>query len=43
MDALLARRAQSSEQAEGVAAEVIADVRANGDEALVFRQDSILG
>jgi len=35
LDALLARRAQSSEQAEGVAAEVIADVRANGDEALV--------
>lgn len=35
LNALLARRSQSSEQAERVAAEVIADVRANGDEALL--------
>lgn len=35
LDALLARRALSSTRAERVAAEVIADVRANGDEALV--------
>lgn len=33
--ALLARRSQSSERAERIAAEVIADVRANGDEALL--------
>ena len=33
--ALLARRSHSSERAERIAADVIADVRANGDEALL--------